>query len=166
MGALSIVLVPGAAALPGVYQDFVDAVTKEGFDIHALHLPSVGLESGEAKPGPPPTLQDDAAHVAKHVASLADAGRDVLLVTHSYGGAVGSESVKGLSKASRQEQGLAGGIVRIAYITSLVPALGQSPGSMLAALPVENQIASEVDVCSPSPAPPNNLCSLQMNRTN
>ncbi|KAK8058564.1 alpha/beta-hydrolase [Apiospora phragmitis] len=127
MGAPSILIIRGASALPKFYQPVVDAVTKYGIDIQALHLPSVGLESREAKPGPPPTLQDDSVFIARHVASLADAGHDVTLVTHSYGGAPATESVRGLSKASRQEQGLDGGIVRIAYTTSLIPALGQPP---------------------------------------
>ncbi|KAK7963746.1 hypothetical protein PG988_010720 [Apiospora saccharicola] len=40
MGALSIVLIPGAAAVPAPYQPIVDAVAKHGIDIQALHLPS------------------------------------------------------------------------------------------------------------------------------
>ncbi|KAK8035156.1 hypothetical protein PG993_010151 [Apiospora rasikravindrae] len=145
MGALSILIIPGASALPKHWQPVVDAVAKRGVDIQALHLPSVGLEDGAARPGPPPTLQDDAAFIAKHIAILADAGRDVILVTHSYGGAPASEAVKGLSKTSRQEQGLDGGVIRIAYMTSLVPALGQAPGGILADLPAENQIPMTVD---------------------
>ncbi|KAK7967271.1 uncharacterized protein PG986_001548, partial [Apiospora aurea] len=145
MGAPSIIVIPGASGLPKHFQPVVDAIAKRGIDIQALHLPSVGLESGEVRPGPPPTLQDDAAFIAKHIASLADPGRDVLLIAHSYGGAPASEAVKGWSKTSRQEQGLEGGVIRIAYMTSLVPALGQAPGGILAELPAENQTPMTVD---------------------
>ncbi|KAK8065790.1 alpha/beta-hydrolase [Apiospora hydei] len=129
MGAPSIIAIPGASGLPKHLQPVVDAIAK----------------SGEVRPGPPPTLQDDAAFITKHIASLADAGRDVLLIAHSYAGAPASEAVKGWSKTSRQEQGLEGGVIRIAYMTSLVPALGQAPGSILAEVPAENQIATEID---------------------
>lgn len=145
MAVPSIVLIPGASALPKFYQNIVDAVTKHGIPIQALHLPSAGLETG-ARPGPPPTLQDDAAFIAEHVAKLADAGKDVVILTHSYGGAPATESVKGLSKTCRQKQGLEGGVVRIAYMTSLVPKLGASAYSALAAMSPEDQAPIVVDV--------------------
>ncbi|KAK8119369.1 uncharacterized protein PG998_003995 [Apiospora kogelbergensis] len=144
MAVPSIVLIPGASALPKFYQNIVDAVTKHGIPIQALHLPSAGLETG-ARPGPPPTLQDDAAFIAEHVAKLADAGKDVVILTHSYGGAPATESVKGLSKTCRQKQGLEGGVVRIAYMTSLVPKLGASAYSALAAMSPEDQAPIVVD---------------------
>ncbi|KAK7942537.1 uncharacterized protein PG986_011650 [Apiospora aurea] len=141
MGPPSMLIIPGASALPELYQPVVDAVTKQGIHIQALHLPSIG-----AKPGTPPTLSDDAACIAQHIARLADAGKDVVLVTHSYGGAPGTQSVQGLSKAYRQKRGLEGGVVRIAYMASLVPELGQPAASVQASLPVESLVPAAVDV--------------------
>lgn len=100
MGQLSMVIIPGASAVPKFPQTVVNAVTSHGIDITALHIPSVGLEVGD-RPGEPPTMYDDAAFIANHVTSLADSGKDVILVTHSYGGTLGTESVRGLSKQER-----------------------------------------------------------------
>ncbi|KAI0854607.1 alpha/beta-hydrolase [Xylaria cubensis] len=133
MSRLSIVIVPAASALPLFYAKVVAGVSRHGYGIEALHIPSVGLVTG-ARPGDPPTMYDDAAFISTHVTGLADAGRDVLLVTHSYGGTPATESVRGLTKTQRRLQGKHGGIVGLAYMTSLVPEVGH-PASASAAVP-------------------------------
>ncbi|KAI0140539.1 Alpha/beta hydrolase fold-1 [Xylariaceae sp. FL1272] len=125
---LSIVIIPAASALPLIYDTVVHGVSQHGYDIEALHIPSVALHSG-ARDGAPPTMYDDATFIADHVAQLADRGRGVLLVTHSYGGTPGTESIKGLTKAERKSRGKKGGVVGIAYITSIVPELGKPAGA-------------------------------------
>lgn len=142
---LSIVIVPAASARPLAYELVVNGVSAHGYDIEALHTPSVGLESG-ARPGEPPTMYDDAAFVAAHVTALADAGKDVLLVTHSYGGTPATESVKGLSKAERAKEGKQGGVVGLAYMTSLVPEVGM-PASTSSFSPL-----MEIGVCPARPS--------------
>ncbi|KAI1424144.1 Alpha/beta hydrolase fold-1 [Xylaria sp. FL1777] len=123
MSRPSIVIIPAASALPLFYAEVVAGVSRHGYDIETLHIPSVGLVTG-ARPGDPPTMYDDAAFISAHVTGLADAGRDVLLVTHSYGGTPATESVRGLAKTQRMLQGKHGGIVGLAYMTSLVPEVG------------------------------------------
>ncbi|KAI0896795.1 Alpha/beta hydrolase fold-1 [Annulohypoxylon nitens] len=123
MPELSLVIVPAASALPLFYDTVVDGVSQHGYDIKALHIPSVGLVTG-ARPGEPPNMYDDAAFISAHVTGLADAGHDVLLITHSYGGTAATQSVQGLSKNERLKQGKSGGIVGLAYMTSLVPEVG------------------------------------------
>ncbi|KAI1366744.1 alpha/beta-hydrolase [Xylaria arbuscula] len=120
MSRLSIVIVPAASALPLFYDKVVTGVSRHGYSIEALHIPGVGLVTG-ARPGEPPTMYDDAAFISTHVTGLAEAGCDVLLVTHSYGGTPATESVRGLTKTQRRLQGKHGGIVGFAYMTSLVP---------------------------------------------
>ena len=144
MGNLSIVIVPGASGLPEFYDPFVNAVTAQGLDIKALHIPSVGIPG--PREGEPPTMYDDAAFIATHVRSLADAGNDVILITHSYGWTPGTESVRGLSKKEREAQGLKGGIVHIAYMTSLVPNVGEPAGSVLASKPEESKVPTTIVV--------------------
>ncbi|UPK89679.1 hypothetical protein LCI18_000614 [Fusarium solani-melongenae] len=117
----SLLIVPGASGLPEFYDPFIEAVTEKGYDIKALHIPSVGLAT------------DDAEFIAKHVRELADLGHDVILITHSYGGTPATESVKGLTKKERQKQSLRGGIIGIAYMTSLVPNIRGSAGAIKAA---------------------------------
>lgn len=91
-------------------------------------------------------MYDDAAFIAAEAEKLADEGKDVILVAHSYGGVPTTESVKGLSKQERQKQGKKGGIVRIAYVTSIVPAVGMAAMQVLGDLPKENQVELKIDV--------------------
>ncbi|OTB00939.1 hypothetical protein M426DRAFT_225372 [Hypoxylon sp. CI-4A] len=65
----------------------------------ALHLTSVGIPG--PREGNAPTMYDNAAFVITHVKSLADVGKGVTLLTHSYGGIHGTQSVQGLSKKVR-----------------------------------------------------------------
>ncbi|KAL2109767.1 hypothetical protein VUR80DRAFT_2032 [Thermomyces stellatus] len=90
-------------------------------------------------------MYDDAAHIQAHAAPLADAGKDVVLVTHSYGATPGTQSIQGLSKAEREVKGLRVRVVGIAYITSLIPELGKPAGSVLESAPAENKVPMELD---------------------
>lgn len=128
MSKRSLLLIPGAFAVPDLYDSLVNAVAAKGYEIKALHMPSVAPATGP-KEGEPPTMYDDAAFIAKEAERLADEGKDVIIMTHSYGGVPGTESVRGLSKTERQKQGKKGGIVRLAYMTSLVLAVGDSATS-------------------------------------
>lgn len=98
-------------------------------------------------------MYDDAAFITRHVRSLADSGNNIILITHSYvgGGGVtpGTESVRGLTKKNREAQGLDGGIVGIAYMTSLVPNVGEPAASVQAPLPEESKVPAALDVCFP-----------------
>ncbi|EXJ56910.1 hypothetical protein A1O7_07254 [Cladophialophora yegresii CBS 114405] len=136
----SILLIPGSFALPEFYEPVFELVRAKGYDIRGLHKPTVGLSARQPRPGAPPTMYDDAAYIAGEAEKLADEGKDVILVPHSYGGVPASQSTKGLSKKERQEAGKPGGIVSIAYLTCLTPALGQTAKDVLATVPPETQI--------------------------
>ena len=138
----TIVLIPGAFGVPEFYSNIIDPIAASGQGIRALHLPSVS-STGE---GAPPNMYDDAAFIAKEVEKLADEGRDVVLIPHSYGGAPATESTKGLSKAERTKQGKKGGIVRLAYMTCIVPAVGGSAGATMASVPEEYNLHLGIDV--------------------
>ena len=87
-----------------------------------VHFPSIGRRD----PLPPATMADDAAYTSAIAGRLADAGKSIVMVTHSYGGIVGTESTKSLAKTEREVAGKVGGIIRLLYITSLVPRVGES----------------------------------------
>ncbi|KAI1102857.1 alpha/beta-hydrolase [Jackrogersella minutella] len=140
----SILFIPGSFAIPELYSNIFDAVTAKGYEIKGLHLPSVGLKTGPRKE-PPATIYDDAAFIAKEVENLADDGRDVMLIGHSYGGIPITQCTQGLTKAERQKEGKKGGIVRLAYMTALVPAPGQSGLKFLETLPAEHSAEYGLD---------------------
>lgn len=142
----TIVLVPGSFSDLSFYKDNIIAgLEAKGVSVEAVHNLSSGLSAGQARPGPPPSMYDDAAQIAKVAETLADEGKDVIIVAHSYGGVPATQSVKGLSKEERQKQGKRGGIVRLGYITCLVPEYGANGSSVLAGAPPEQTVPMGVD---------------------
>jgi len=69
----------------------------------------------------------------------------VVIIAHSYGGVPASESLKGLSKIERAKEGKSGGVVRIGYLTALVPGVGVSAAGLLAEVPKEQKIEFDID---------------------
>lgn len=149
MSKPSIILIPGSFSLPEFYDTVVDPIAAKGYEIRALHNPSSGLKTGPRE-GTPPTMYDDAAQIAAEAEKLADEGKDVILVAHSYGGTPTTESTKGLSKKERQAQGKKGGIVKLAYMTCLVPAVGVSAGGVLVGASEDSKLEMKIDVCASS----------------
>jgi pimeloyl-ACP methyl ester carboxylesterase len=146
MSKPSILFFPGSFVLVSVYQPIFDAVSKAGYEIKGIHPPSIGPSSRQGRDGPAPSMYDDAAVVAKEVEKLADQGRDVILIAHSYGGGPISQSTKGLSKEERKAQGKSGGIVRLAYMTAVVPAVGQSAQNVLSGTRNDGDMPVSMDV--------------------
>jgi pimeloyl-ACP methyl ester carboxylesterase len=105
-----IVLIPGAWHTGACYDVIVPLLEDAGYSTTALTLPSVGAE-------PPVTsTNEDVAFTHSTVSSLVDAGKDVVVVMHSYGAIPGSDAMIGLSKSERSGEGLEGGVVALVYI--------------------------------------------------
>lgn len=150
MSKPSILLIPGAFALPEFYDSIVIPLAAKGYDIRALRTLTVSDAPGPTDRAPV-TMYDDANLIATEAGKLADEGKDVILLAHSYGGVPMTESCKGLGKEERAKQGKQGGIVRLAYITCLVPALGETAGEVLkGARGISYQ---KIDVGFPHPHP-------------
>jgi len=146
MSKPSILFFPGSFVLVSGYQPIFAAVTKVGYEIKGIHPPSIGPRSREGREGPGPTMYDDANVVAQEVEKLAEQGKDVILFGHSYGGGPISQSTKGLSKEERKAQGKEGGIVRLAYITAVIPAIGKSAQDVLHGTREEGDMPVSVNV--------------------
>ena len=99
----------------------------------------------------------DAAFIAQEIEKLADEGKDVILIGHSYGGVPLSESTKGLGKEEREKEGKKGGVVRLGYLTALVPPVGTSAGGVLAGVPEELRLNLQMDVRFPPFIPPHSI---------
>ncbi|CAN8105479.1 unnamed protein product [Discula destructiva] len=142
----AIVLVTASFTVPELYDEITNAVAAAKIPIKALHLPSTGTGPGLGREGvQPPSMLEDAAFVSAELEKLADAGTEIVLVAHSYGGIPASQCTKRLTRAERQAEGKAGGVVRIAYIAALVPDFGVSSMDMLAGMPEETRTKMEVD---------------------
>jgi pimeloyl-ACP methyl ester carboxylesterase len=115
----TIIIIPGSFSPLFFYTPVIADLESHGYTVHGIELETVGRR--EKAPG----MYDDAAAVAALVSRLADAGEDVVLVAHSYGGLVACEAAKGLAKSERAKDGKHGGIVRIVFMAAVVAAVGQ-----------------------------------------
>ena len=150
----TIVLIPGSFLHSSHYTPTLQPLMDAGLSIHVLDPPCY-----YAKKPNLPTMYDDAAFIANYVTQLADQGKEVVLVAHSYGGTPASECIKDLSKEARQRNGKQGGVIRLAYITAVVPKVGSGLAETMvggAQIPLESdadgwlfhpQPEATIDVC-------------------
>ena len=118
----SIVIVPGSFAPPSIYTFLNQKLTSYGYETITISLPSVGTKDEASGV----TLNDDALRIQETTERLADEGKDILLMMHSYGGVPGSESAKNLSKIERENEGKNGGIVKLLYMASIIAPEGKT----------------------------------------
>jgi pimeloyl-ACP methyl ester carboxylesterase len=109
----TIVFVPGAWHLPESFEAVASHLTNAGYDYEGIHKPSC-----TKGPDFPKTFDPDVEAVRTAIVKAADAGNEVIVVMHSYGGLPGSEATKGLSKEDRAKDGKKGGVTRLIYITA------------------------------------------------
>ncbi|KAF4120863.1 hypothetical protein GMORB2_2349 [Geosmithia morbida] len=121
----TIVLAPGAWHTADCFDALRDALHAKDWLTEAVEYPSVGAE--------PPTkgLADDASAVRSVLERLADEGKKIVLVGHSYGGLVIANAVKGLGYKQRQNDGKVGGVIIMVYLAAFVTPLNGSIIQML-----------------------------------
>jgi len=124
----AILLIPGSFAPAHLYSTFVDELHSSGYpNVVTVSLPSVGKHEGK----PAATMAEDAEAIRSAAKELIQAGNDVLLVSHSYGGVPTTESLKGLNVKGKGDGEK--GVVGLLYVTSIVPEVGQGGGSAMSA---------------------------------
>lgn len=140
----TIVFTPGAWHGTWAFDTVRDSLEVLGYPTEAVALPSVGNTNASVG------VAEDAAALAAELATLTDAGKDVVIVCHSYGGVVASTAVEGYGYADRSAAGLDGGVIMLVYMTafaapaqtSLLDALGgeylwwMTPDSTVCSLPI------------------------------
>ena len=126
----TIVFAPGAWHTPDCFDPARDVLAARGWSVEAINYPSVGAE--------PPTvgLAEDAKVVRETLQRLADEGKSIVLVVHSYGGLVGANAVEGLGYKRRAQQGKTGGVIMFVYLSAFVTPLGKSIIEMLGGQPL------------------------------
>lgn len=120
--------VPGAWHSPRSYDAVAKLLAAQGYKYKYVHLASVGA-SHQIQPN-----DADVQIIQNATQDLLDEGKNVVLVMHSYGGAVGSEAMKYfIDEATGQfrEQKNAAKVVRMVWLASFVLPKG---GSLMAAL--------------------------------
>lgn len=151
---VAFVLVPGAYCLPSQFQLVAEKLRALGHTVEPVHLPTVGRAFFESN-GRIASVYDDAAHVGATVASLADAGHNVVVAGSSYGGFVITEAARGLTKAEREAAGKpadSGALVGLVYLASLLGEVGQTLGQLVAGrIPVPVSEKFEANFLDPPP---------------
>lgn len=126
----TIVIVPGSFSPTSFYDTFISKLSAYGYNAVAVALPSVGGKTVT-------DMRDDAVAVRKVTSKLIDEGKNVVLVSHSYGGLPATESAEGLSKKEREASGETGGISALLYVTALLVAPGESLADVMGTEPAD-----------------------------
>ena len=88
-------------------------------DVVVAVLPSVSGKTAA-------TMADDAQAIQAVTSKVADEGKDVVLILHSYGGVPGTESAHGVTKKELEALGKKGGVVALLYVTAFLVGAGKS----------------------------------------
>ncbi|KAI3318920.1 hypothetical protein HD806DRAFT_510393 [Xylariaceae sp. AK1471] len=110
--APTIFFTPGGWHDPSCFDSVRSILSTRGFETEASPLATVGCN--DASVG----VFDDAKQVRSALTKLVDAGKEVVLVPHSYGGIVVSNAVEGLGIHQRASNGKEGGVIMILYLAA------------------------------------------------
>ena len=125
MAALStpkptVVWVPGLLHTPEHFQPIVSALAKVSIPSLIVSVPNIGAGAATAAP------YDDVKTTRTKLQELVDEGKEVLVISHSYGGVPACQAIRGLEKSQRVKYGQQGGIICIVFMGAFVIQEGQS----------------------------------------
>jgi pimeloyl-ACP methyl ester carboxylesterase len=107
----ALVIVGGAWHPAAMYGGLAKGLEDAGFEVVVPKLPTVG-DNGHK------TWKDDREAILAVAKPFFDAGREVSVVAHSWGGIPAVEAVTGYQVQDRQKEGKKGGFKSIAYISA------------------------------------------------
>ena len=113
----TILVLPGAWLNPSTYDAFISHLQHLSFPTAYASYPSLD----PANPATADAANDTEAVLKGSLLPLvADEGKDVVIVMHSYGGVPGSSAARGLGKAQRSGEGKSGGVVGLIHVSGFV----------------------------------------------
>ncbi|KAI1043190.1 hypothetical protein LB505_006142 [Fusarium chuoi] len=127
----ALVIIPGNFSLPRFWSAIKRSVEDKGYPVEVVPLQS----SREEKIDPAPGLADDVKEAQSVLKKHIDQGKDVVMLMHSYGGMVGTEATRGLSRKEREKTGLTGGITRMVFLAAIFAPPGKSTRGLYEANP-------------------------------
>lgn len=123
MSKPTIVMVPGAWHKPMIYSEVAASLEKHGYPTISLALPSAGAKPAHKD------FSGDVDGIRACLIELVSAGKEVVLVVHSYSGLPGGEAPKGLSRKEQEAKGLKGGVIRYVVINGFATPPGFQPAA-------------------------------------
>ncbi|KAK8052600.1 hypothetical protein PG993_003985 [Apiospora rasikravindrae] len=120
-GKPAFLMVPGAWHTPAAFDLVREQLTRRGFESTAVDLLTVG-PTDPLNQGVP----EDAAAVRAELEKLVNAGKEVMVVSHSYGGVPAAAAVEGFNIKDRAAKGQKGGVIMVLHMTSFAAQVGSS----------------------------------------
>ncbi|KAG4434320.1 hypothetical protein IFR05_010198 [Cadophora sp. M221] len=114
MSKPAIVFCHGAWHTPSFFDKVIAILEPLGYKCVTFSFPGTGNVP------PVKSLDEDIAAVRAVVLKEVDAGAEVIVSAHSWGGVPACSALDGLSKAERQRDGKSGGVVKLAFVTSFI----------------------------------------------
>ncbi|KAH8898049.1 alpha/beta-hydrolase [Thozetella sp. PMI_491] len=109
------VIVPGAWHKPLHYLNIAVRLQATGYRVSAIPLPTAGWEPGVGTK----TIADSAHAVRAVIQPYIDAGREVVVVCHSFGGLPTTDGVVGETVEDRRARGAAGGVKAVFFLSAM-----------------------------------------------
>jgi pimeloyl-ACP methyl ester carboxylesterase len=110
-----LIFIPGAWHGPEGFDTIISKLTPLGYKCIALPLQAVVKQPAVKD------LQPDIDALRQVVMKESDAGNDIVVVGHSWGGIVVTGALDGLGKVQREKEGKSGGVVKIVYLCAFAP---------------------------------------------
>jgi hypothetical protein len=115
----TILFVCGAWHPPQVYAPLQEELERRGYEFVIPRLQTLGEDKNGV------TWEADVTVLLKAVEPLFEAGKEVIVMAHSYGGIPGCVLTEGRGVADRKREGKAGGFVGIVFLAAFaVPKKG------------------------------------------
>ncbi|KAK6003961.1 hypothetical protein QM012_008811 [Aureobasidium pullulans] len=115
-----IVIVPGAWHVPAHYAHLALKLNANGYTVDCVESSSTNDE----KDLPENTWKADLSIIRNAITSHTEAGRNVAVVMHSFGGLAGSEAAYGLGK---KENETSGSVIQLIYMAAFMLKEGENP---------------------------------------
>ncbi|KAL8693403.1 MAG: hypothetical protein Q9218_001752 [Villophora microphyllina] len=168
----AVMIVHDAWHVPDHYEDFTDRLEAAGFEVYCPLLPTMdaddlahitmGLDDDvrvirdflvslvipetHGQPAELPTGDDLFMVVPQTAASVLQTCNDVIMLLHGYGGAVGTEAVRGLSKTECLRLGLpVGGVIHLIYMCAFMLQPAECVGDASSPVPLGHPILKHSD---------------------
>jgi pimeloyl-ACP methyl ester carboxylesterase len=117
----TFLLISGAYHTPAAYTHLIPHLNRFEYPTATVSLPSVSSLTPKAE-----SVAKDTTSILSTLLPLLDAGTDVVLIAHSYGGLPGGSAATALMRSQREKEGKKGGIVAQIYIAAFVAPEGKS----------------------------------------
>ncbi|KAL9042702.1 MAG: hypothetical protein Q9180_000404 [Flavoplaca navasiana] len=117
-----LAIIPAAWHSPIHYSSYIDQLRSRGYTSVSERLPSCDSPNPKAQ-----SVSTDAAFIRQRLLRPAiEAGKEIVVIMHSYSGGPGSVAAKGLSVDDRRAEGKEGGVIGLIYISAFVAQQGQT----------------------------------------